>query len=63
MDMNAIGELLDDHPEDEREIHRHARYRRSKELLELHRSTVESLARVFAERAELHQVEIEQILL
>jgi ATP-dependent Zn protease len=63
MDMNAIGELLDDLPEDEREIHRHAGYRRSKELLELHRATVESLARVLAERAELNQVEIEQILL
>jgi hypothetical protein len=57
-DMFAIEELLDDLPENERVIHRDAGYRRSKELLKLHRVTVESLAQLLAERTELNQVEI-----
>jgi ATP-dependent Zn protease len=63
MDMNAIRELVEDYPDDEGEALRYAGYRRSKELLELHRSTVERLAQVLAERTELDQVEIERILL
>jgi HD-GYP domain-containing protein (c-di-GMP phosphodiesterase class II) len=63
MDMNGIQELVEDYPDDEGEAHRYAGYRRSKELLGLHRATVERLAQVLAERAELNQVEIEQILL
>jgi ATP-dependent Zn protease len=62
MDINAMEELLDDLPENEREIHRYAGYRRSKELLEFHRATVERLALELVERTELNQVEIEQIL-
>jgi hypothetical protein len=63
MDMNAIAELLDDLPENEREIHRYAGCRRSKELLERHRATVESLALILVERTELDQIEIDRILL
>jgi hypothetical protein len=44
MDMNAVRELVEDYPDDEGEALRYAGYRRSKELLELHRSTVERLA-------------------
>jgi len=63
MDMNAIRELVDGYPDDEGEALRYAGYRRSKELLELHRAMVESLAQLLAQRTELNQVEIEQILL
>jgi hypothetical protein len=63
MDMNAIRELVEDYPNDEGEALRYAGYRRSKELLELHRAMVERLAQALAERAELNQIEIEQILL
>jgi ATP-dependent Zn protease len=62
MDMNEIRELIEDYPDDEGEALRYAGCRRSKELLTLHRAAVERLARVLAERSELNEVEIEQIL-
>ena len=62
-DMAKIGDLVDDRAGDEGEALRYAGYRRSKELLELHRATVERLAQALAERTELDQVAIEQILM
>jgi hypothetical protein len=61
--MNAIRKLVEDYPDNEGEALRYAGYRRSKELLELHRAMVESFAQLLAERIELNQVEIEQFLL
>jgi ATP-dependent Zn protease len=55
--------LVDDLAEDEGETLRYAGYRRSKELLELHRGKVEHIAHALAERTELDQVAIEQILI
>jgi hypothetical protein len=63
MDMNSIRILVEVYPDDEGEALRYAGYRRSKELLDLHRPTVQGLAQVLAERAEINQVEIERILL
>jgi hypothetical protein len=63
MDMNSIRELVEDCPEKEGLALRYDGYRRSRELLELHRATVEHLAQVLAERSELNEVEIEQILI
>jgi ATP-dependent Zn protease len=63
MDMNAIRKLVEDYPDNEGEALRYAGYRRSKELLELHRAMVESLAQLLAECIELNQVEIEQFFL
>jgi ATP-dependent Zn protease len=62
-DMDDIGNLVDDLAEDEGDALRDAGYRRSKELLELHRAKVERLAQTLADRAELDRAEIEQILL
>jgi ATP-dependent Zn protease len=62
-DMVRIKNLIDDRAEDEGEALRFAGYQRSKELLELHRSMVERLAEALAERAELDQAVIEQILI
>jgi ATP-dependent Zn protease len=62
MDMNEIRKLIEDYPEEEGESLRYAGYRRSKELLELHRPAVERLADLLTERRELNEVEIEQIL-
>ena len=62
MDMNEIRKLVEDYTEDKAEAHRYAGYRRSKELLELHRATVERLAQVLEARLELNEVEIQQIL-
>ena len=63
-DMVKIANLVDDFAEDEgEEALRYAGYRRSKELLELHRAKVERLAQALAERAELDQAAIEQILI
>jgi ATP-dependent Zn protease len=62
-DMVKIANLVDDFAEDEGEALRYAGYRRSKELLELHRAKVERLAQALAERAELDQDAIEQILI
>src|SRR5260370_41736204 len=42
---------------------RYAGYQRSKELLELHRANVQRLALALAERSELDQAAIEQILI
>jgi len=61
LDMVKIGNLVDD--SDEGEALRYAGYRRSKELLKLHRAKVERLAQALAERAELDQAAIEQILI
>jgi hypothetical protein len=63
MDMNEIRELIEHCPDDEGEALRYAGCRRSKELLELHRAKVERLAQVLAERSELNEVEIAQILI
>ena len=54
--------LVDDLAEDEGEALRYAGYRRSNELLELHRAKVERLAQALADRTELDRAEIEQIL-
>jgi ATP-dependent Zn protease len=62
MDMNEIRKLVEDYPDDQGDAHRYAGCLRSKELLEQHRATVERLAQVLAERSELNEVEIEQIL-
>jgi hypothetical protein len=62
-DMVKISNLVGDCAEDEGEALRYAGYQRSKELLELHRAKVEHLAQVLAERAELDQAAIEQILI
>ena len=62
-DMVKIANLVDDFAEDKGEALRYAGYRRSKELLELHRAKVERLAQALAERAELDQAVIEQILI
>jgi ATP-dependent Zn protease len=62
-DMVKIGNLVDDFAEDEGEALRYAGYRRSEELLELHRAKVERLAQALAERTELDQGAIEQILI
>jgi hypothetical protein len=62
-DMVKISNLVDDFAEDEGEALRYAGYRRSKELLELHRAKVERLAQALAERTELDQAAIEQILI
>jgi ATP-dependent Zn protease len=63
MDMNAIRELVEDYPEDEGEALRYDGYRRSEELLALHRAKLERLAQVLAERTELDQAAIELILI
>jgi hypothetical protein len=55
--------LVDDRAEDEGEALRYAGYRRSRELLELHQAKVERLAQALAERTELNQFEIGQILM
>ena len=60
-DMVKIHNLVDDLAEDE--ALRYAGYRRSNELLELHRAKVERLAQALAESAELDQAAIEQILI
>jgi ATP-dependent Zn protease len=62
-DMIKIGNLIEDYAEDEGEALRYAGYRRSKDLLELHRAKVERLAQALAERTELDQAVIEQILM
>jgi ATP-dependent Zn protease len=62
-DMVRIRNLVGDLADDEGEALRYAGYRRSQELLELHRLTLEGLAQALAERTELNQVEIEQILI
>jgi hypothetical protein len=62
-DMVRISNLIDDHSEEEGEALRYAAYRRSQELLELHRAKVECLAGALAERRELDEVAIEQILM
>jgi hypothetical protein len=62
-DMVRIRNLVDDLADDEGEALRYAGYRRSQDLLKLHRPTLESLAQALAERTELNQVEIEQILI
>jgi ATP-dependent Zn protease len=62
-DEFKIGNLVDDLAEDEGEAFQCAGYRRSNELLELHRAKVERLAQALANRAELDRAEIEQILL
>ena len=61
-DMVKIRNLIEDLTEGESEVHRYAGYRRSKELLELHRAKVERLAQALAHRGELDLVEIERIL-
>lgn len=61
--MVKIGNLIDRRSEDEGEALRYAGYRRSKELLKLHRAKVERLAQALAERTELDQAAIEQILI
>ncbi|MGZ5875936.1 MAG: hypothetical protein ACXWKP_27995 [Bradyrhizobium sp.] len=61
-DMVKIGNLIEDHAEEEGEALLHAGYRRSKEILEMHRKKVERLAQALAEQIELHQVVIEKIL-
>jgi hypothetical protein len=62
-DMVKISNLVDDLAEEEGEALRYAGYRRSKELLELHHAKVERLAQALAERTELDQAGIEQILI
>jgi hypothetical protein len=59
-DMVKIGNLVDDCAEDEGEALRYAGYRRSKELLELHRAKLERLAQALAERTELDQAAIDK---
>ena len=63
LDMDEIRKLIDDRAEDEGKVLRYAGTLRSKELLELHRGKVERLAEALAERTELDQVAIEQILI
>jgi hypothetical protein len=62
-DMVKIGNLVDDRTEHEGEAFRYAGYRRSKELLELHRAKVERLAQALAESTVLDQAAVEQILI
>jgi len=62
-DMVKIVNLVDNCSEDEGKALRYAGYRRSEELLELHRAKVERLASVLAERTELNHAAIEQILI
>jgi hypothetical protein len=62
-DMVRIRKLINDLAEDEGEALRYAGYRRSQELLEMHRSSLECLAQALAERTELNQFEIELILI
>jgi hypothetical protein len=62
-DTIKIGNLVDDLSEDDAENLEDAGRRRSMEILELHRTKVERLAQLLAERTELNQVEIEQVLI
>jgi ATP-dependent Zn protease len=62
-DMVRIMNLVEDLAEDEGEALRYAGYRRSQELLEMHRASLECLAQALAERTELNQVEIDEILI
>jgi hypothetical protein len=61
-DMVRISNLLDHHSEEEGEALRYAAYRRSQELLELHRENVERLAGALAKHRELDEAAIEQAL-
>jgi len=61
-DMVQIWELIENYPEDEGEVHRDAGYKRLQKLLKLHRAKVELLATALAERSELDQSAIEQLL-
>ena len=61
-DMVKIGNLIDGYDEAEGEYLRYAGYRRSHELLELHRATVERLPAALAEQGELDQNAIERII-
>lgn len=61
-DMVRISNLLDELPENEGETLRSAGYRKSHELLEMHRMILQRLAEVLADRTELNQLEIELIL-
>ncbi len=62
-DMVKIGNIVDGYAEDEGEAIRFAGYRRSRELLELHRGRTERLAAVLAKQGELDQAAIEQVIL
>jgi len=62
-DMVKIDNLLDDYSEEDGEALRYAGYRKSEELLDLHRAKVEHLAEALAERMELDQAAIDQILI
>jgi len=62
-DMVRIRDLIDDLAEDEGEALRYAGYRRSQKLLKMHRATLECLAQALAERTELNQFEIGEILI
>jgi hypothetical protein len=61
-DMVKIGNIVEDYDEAVVEDIRYAGYRRSHELLELHRATVECLAAALAEQGELDHDAIERIL-
>jgi ATP-dependent Zn protease len=61
-DMVKIGNIVEDYDEAEAEDIRYAGYRRSHELLALHRTTVERLAAALAEQGELDHDAIERIL-
>ena len=62
-DMVRIRDLINDLGEDDGEALRSAGYRRSQELLKKHRATLECLAQALAERTELNQFEIGEILI
>ena len=62
-DMVKIGNLLGYCADDEAEVHWSAGDARSNDLLGLHRAKVERLAQALAERGELDQAAIEQILI
>lgn len=61
-DMVRIDNLLEDYDEATAETTRETGYRRSEELLELHRAAVERLAAALAEQGELDHDAIERIL-
>jgi len=61
-DMVKIKNVVDEYEEEEGEVLRYAGYRRSQELLELHRAVVERLAVALAEQGELEQIAIERIV-
>jgi hypothetical protein len=62
-DMVRIMNLVEGLAEDDGEKFRLDGYRRAQKLLEQHRSKVEKLALALADRTELNQFEIDEILI